>query len=289
MSTSTARTLKHSPKVAPKATPFIKWVGGKAKLMAQLNPLMPDGVDRLRHVEPFIGGGAMFFARAPKRARISDINPELINVYRCVKSRVEDVIEELQHLAQGHSKEAYYRVRTRYNAERDAEDHVRAARFVYLNKTCFNGLHRVNRKGEFNVPAGSYKNPRIVNEDVLRRASATLRRTKIACGSFEDLIRDARPGDFVYFDPPYVPVSDTANFTNYAKNGFGLDEQTRLADVYRELDRRGCKLMLSNSDAKLVHTLYRDFNIDYVAAGRAINCNGRNRGKVREVVVRNYQ
>jgi DNA adenine methylase len=160
--------------------------------------------------------------------------------------------------------------------------------FLYLNKTCFNGLHRVNREGRFNVPAGRYVNPRIVNAEALRAAGRLLRYAELHCESFEVLLSLARPGDFVYLDPPYQPVSSTANFTAYARDGFSLDDQTRLRDVFAELDRRGCKLMLSNSDVPVIHELYKRYRIDKVAALRAVNCDGRNRGRVSEVV-RNYQ
>jgi DNA adenine methylase len=160
--------------------------------------------------------------------------------------------------------------------------------FIYLNKTCFNGLHRVNRKGEFNVPVGSYKNPKILNEEGLYAASHALQNANLRCTGFESLLENAKPGDFVYFDPPYEPVSETASFTSYAQGGFSREDQIRLRDVYRALDRRGCKLMLSNSDVPFIRELYQHFRIDTVAAPRAINCNARKRGKVSEVVVRNY-
>ncbi|MEM7608657.1 MAG: DNA adenine methylase [Myxococcota bacterium] len=268
-------------------TPFLKWVGGKGRILPQLQPLLPAGVDRMRHVEPFVGGGALFFSRLPKRALLRDINPNLINAYETLRDDVESLIPELEKLALHHSPERYYRVRERYNA--GGSSLQRAAMFIYLNKTCFNGLHRVNRRGEFNVPVGRYKNPRIADVDGLRAASAALSHTKIEHGGFEGLIKHARPGDFVYFDPPYEPVSRTASFTSYAQSGFSQEDQTRLRDVFRELDRRGCKLMLSNSDVPFIRELYADFHIDFVAAPRAINCNARKRGRVREVVVRNYR
>jgi len=242
----------------------------------------------MRHVEPFVGGGALFFSRRPSRALLTDVNPGLLGAYAAVRDDVERVIQALRGLASQHSKESYYRIRERYNRSQRLASSTRAAMFIYLNKTCFNGLHRVNRKGEFNVPAGSYKNPRILNEDALHAASAALRGAKLLCAPFEALLESAKPGDFVYFDPPYEPVSSTASFTSYAQDGFGREDQTRLRDVYRELDRRGCKLMLSNSDMPFIRGLYRDFQIDTVAAARAINCNAAKRGKVSEVVVRNY-
>jgi len=242
----------------------------------------------MRHVEPFVGGGALFFARRPERALLMDINPALIAAYAAVRDQVESVVRCLRQLASQHSKETYYRVRTRYNEDRRASAARRAAMFVYLNRTCFNGLHRVNRRGEFNVPVGAYKNPRILDEDRLLAASFALRDTELRCAGFESLIEHAKPGDFIYFDPPYAPVSATASFTSYARDGFAREDQTKLRDVYRALDRRGCKLMLSNSDVPFIRGLYREFRVDTVAAPRAINCNAKKRGKVTELVVTNY-
>ncbi|MFW6051514.1 MAG: DNA adenine methylase [Myxococcota bacterium] len=266
----------------------MKWVGGKGRILPQLLPLLPPGAELMRHVEPFVGGGAMFFARRPERALLSDVNPDLVATYETVRDRVEAVIEALVPLARDHSKEHYYRARDRYNRNRGLTHAERAALFIYLNKTCFNGLYRVNRKGEFNVPAGRYKNPRVLDEDMLRSASAALQHADIRCQGFEELLEAARPGDFIYFDPPYAPLSPTANFTGYASGGFDRDDQRRLHEVFRELDRRGCRMMLSNSDVPFVRYLYRAWRIDVVAAPRAVSCNGRGRGKVTEVVVRNY-
>jgi len=266
----------------------VKWAGGKGRLLSQLRPLLPLGIARMRHVEPFVGGGALFFARMPERALLTDINPTLVATYAAIRDDVQSVVEGLRALAGRHSKESYYQVRERYNEGRRLSASRRAAMFIYLNKTCFNGLHRVNRKGEFNVPVGSYKNPRILNEDGLYAASHALQNAKLECTGFESLLENAKPGDFVYFDPPYEPVSETASFTSYARDGFSQEDQTRLRDVYRALGRRGCRLMLSNSDVPFVRELYQDFRIDTVAAARAINCNAKKRGKVSEVVVRNY-
>ena len=257
-------------------------------MLSQLRPLLPKGVEHMRHVEPFVGGGALFFSRRPRRALLTDINPTLVAAYGVIRDDVEAVIGALRGLAGSHSKESYYEVRERYNQGRRVATAKRAAMFIYLNKTCFNGLHRVNRKGEFNVPVGSYKNPRILNEEGLRGASRALHGTKLECSPFDALLENAKPGDFVYFDPPYEPVSQTANFTAYARDGFSQEDQTRLRDVYEALDRRGCKLMLSNSDVPFIRHLYKDFNIATVAAPRAINCNAKKRGKVSEIVARNY-
>jgi DNA adenine methylase len=242
----------------------------------------------MRHVEPFVGGGALFFSRRPRRALLTDINPALVSTYAAIRDDVDGVIGALRGLADCHSKESYYQVRERYNQRRRASTTKRAAMFIYLNKTCFNGLHRVNRKGEFNVPVGSYKKPRILNEEGLRAASRVLEGAHLRCAPFDALIEHAKPGDFIYFDPPYEPVSQTSSFTSYARDGFSQEDQTRLRDVYRALDRRGCKLMLSNSDVPFIRNLYSTFNIDTVAAPRAINCNAKKRGKVSEVVIRNY-
>lgn len=249
---------------------------------------MPPGVELMRHVEPFIGGGALFFNKGPERALLNDLNPELINVYTQVRDDVESLIGELEKMARKHDgQDSYYEARDRYNKKRLSE-RSRAAHFIYLNKTCFNGLHRVNRKGEFNVPAGRYKNPNICDEAGLRAASRALQKAELHCESFEFLVKSAKPGDFVYLDPPYAPMSETANFTAYAAEDFGIEAQIRLRDVYVELDRRGCKLMLSNSDVPVIRDLYGEFTIHTVAAPRAINCNAGRRGLVSEVVVCNY-
>lgn len=286
--TTSAAVVARAERETPEAAPFVKWVGGKGRLLSQLRPLLPPGVEQMRHVEPFVGGGALFFSRRPRRALLTDINPSLVAAYTAIRDDVETVIGGLRRLARCHSKESYYQVRERYNQSRRVSTSTRAAMFIYLNKTCFNGLHRVNRNGAFNVPVGAYKNPRILNEDGLQAASAALQGADLRCASFDSLLENAKPGDFVYFDPPYEPVSRTASFTSYARDGFSQDDQTRLRDVYKALDRRGCKLMLSNSDVPFIRDLYRDFEVDTVAAPRAINCDATKRGKVSEVVVRNY-
>jgi len=284
-SAAVAARIEQQPR---EAAPFVKWAGGKGRLLSQLRPLLPKGGEHMRHVEPFVGGGALFFSRRPRRALLTDINPALVSTYAAIRDDVAGVIGALRELADRHSKESYYQVRERYNQQRRASSTKRAAMFIYLNKTCFNGLHRVNRKGEFNVPVGSYKNPRILNEEVLRAASHALEGAHLECAPFDALIENAKPGDFIYFDPPYEPVSQTSSFTSYARDGFSREDQTRLRDVYQALDRRGCKLMLSNSNVPFIRNLYSTFNIDTVAAPRAINCNAKKRGKVSEVVVRNY-
>jgi DNA adenine methylase len=287
MPTSTARKL--SPVIsAAKASPFVKWVGGKGKLRHALEALMPPGVELMRHVEPFMGGGALFFARGPERALLCDVNRDLVRTYEMVRDELNGVIRHLEKLSRGHGQERYYEVRERYNARSEQSPAERAAMFIYLNKTCFNGLYRVNRSGSFNVPMGRYTNPTILDRATLTAASQALRNAELRNVPFEALLSDARPGDFIYMDPPYEPVSRTANFTSYAMDGFSQDDQRRLRDVYRELDRRGAKLMLSNSDVPFIRELYRGFRIDTVQAPRAVSCDPSTRGPVSEVVVRNY-
>ncbi len=285
-SAAVAARIEQQPR---EAVPFVKWVGGKGRLLSQMRPLLPSGIEHMRHVEPFVGGGALFFSRRPGRALLTDINPTLVAAYCEIRDDVQGVIAVLRGLAGRHSKESYYQVRERYNQGRRVSASRRAAMFIYLNKTCFNGLHRVNRKGEFNVPVGSYENPRILNEEGLYAASRALKHAQLQCAPFDALLEDAKPGDFIYFDPPYEPVSQTASFTAYDRNGFSQEDQTRLRDVYKALDRRGSKLMLSNSDVPFIRDLYKDFNIDTVAAPRAINCDAKKRGKVSEVIIRNYR
>jgi DNA adenine methylase len=270
------------------ATPFLKWVGGKGKLERSLSAWYPPGIELMRHVEPFIGGGAVFFARAPERALLCDINRDLVQTYVSVRDEVSLVVRHLERLAAGHGEESYYKVRERYNARDHKTLAERAALFVYLNKTCFNGLYRVNKSGHFNVPMGRYAKPAIADVATLKAASLTLAQADIRCLPFEALVAEAKPGDFVYLDPPYEPVSRTANFTAYASDGFTQADQTRLRDVFRELDRRGSKLMLSNSNVPFIRELYRGYQFDEVLAARAVSCDPKKRGAVTELVIRNY-
>jgi DNA adenine methylase len=284
---SLAVNRSSAPERAP-SSPFVKWVGGKGKLGHTLAQLMPRGVELMRHVEPFVGGGALFFSRQPARALLCDINEDLVTTYKAVRDEVERVIPHLHRFSQAHGPEHYYEIREQYNARNQRSNAQRAAMFIYLNKTCFNGLYRVNRRGQFNVPIGRYAKPAIADVPTLRAASARLQSADIRCASFETLLSEARPGDFVYMDPPYEPVSRTANFTGYAQDGFSQDAQRRLRDVFRELDRRGAKLMLSNSDVPFIRDLYRGYQLDVVMAPRAVSCDASARGPVAEVVVRNY-
>jgi DNA adenine methylase len=238
-----------------------------------------------------VGSAAVFFdlrERFPgMQALLSDNNEELINCYEAVRDDVEGLIRRLRVHASAHGRGHFYAVRDEDPAGMPAVR--RAARMIYLNKTCFNGLWRVNSAGRFNVPMGAYAEPRICQADLLRSASRALRGVRMKAQDFADAVLGARRGTFVYIDPPYDPLSRTAYFTAYTQGGFGPEEQERLARVFRDLDARGCLVMLSNSDTPFIRELYRGFRIESVLARRAINSNGARRGPVREVVVMNYR
>jgi len=263
--------------------PFLKWAGGKNKLIQQYIPYFPKKFKT--YYEPFLGGGAIFFYLNPQLAVLTDINAELVNTYRCVKNNVEELILLLKEHQLKHSKEYYYGVR-QGNGVTPVE---KAARLIYLNKTCFNGLYRENSKGEFNVPIGKYKNPKICNAALLRSVSAALQPTQIDVRPFEDILKYASSSDdFVYFDPPYYPLSPTSNFTAYSRYSFSQDDQIRLKEVFAELAGRDVKVMLSNSDSQFIRELYREFNIHSISASRLINSNAMKRGKITEVLITSY-
>ena len=268
------------------ARPIVKWVGGKRHLLPELLRNIPENYNR--YFEPFLGGGALFFALRPGDACISDGNKELINSYRVVKDHVHELIEDLKR--HRNSEEYFLKIR---NIDRDESyghlsDVQRASRFLYLNKTCFNGLYRVNSLGQFNVPFGHYKNPRIVDAENLISCSLLLRNAEIRHADFSEILKHVRRGDFVYFDPPYVPLSDTSNFTSYTKDGFDRDMQCKLARVCDTLHTMGVRFLLSNSDTELVHELYRRYTVKRVFAPRFVNACAEGRGKIAEVLVRNY-
>lgn len=268
------------------ARPFLKWAGGKGQLMPQLEPLLPSRPVR-RYFEPFVGSAALFFALRPGRATLSDVNAELVECYRAVQTDVDGVIEALS--AHRYEEKAYYRVREQDPGGLAVPE--RAARTIYLNKTGYNGLYRVNRAGRFNVPFGRYTNPGFASResfDNLRACSRALAGVRLLVRDFGDVVRDAREGDLVYFDPPYVPVSETSDFTAYVPGGFGPREQERLVSVVNALSDRGVLVMLSNSDTPIVRDLYARYRIDVVSASRSINSRANRRGKIAEVVVRNY-
>ena len=265
-----------------RAAPVLKWAGGKTRLLPEILPRLPPRLGRYH--EPFFGGGALFFRLQPRDASLSDANEELITVYRSVRDDVERLIVELGR--HRYEREYYYGMRALDPA--DLSDIERAARTIYLNRTCFNGLYRVNRRGQFNVPMGSYANPVICQADRLRAVSELLRHVDVRQGDYASCAEEAREGDFVYFDPPYQPISKTASFTSYTANDFGEADQAALADTFRGLTDRGVRCLLSNSDTPLIRELYEGFQVEAVLAPRAISRNGAGRRAVLEVLVRNY-
>jgi len=275
--------------MSARAQPFLKWVGGKAQLLRQFEPFLPQRIDR--YVEPFLGGGAVFFHlkhRFPEmKAQLSDINEELITAYQAVRDFPDQLMHRLdEHLRDyNRDRRSYFgEVRSRHALPRLAVVE-RAARMIFLNKTCFNGLWRVNARGEFNVPIGSHRNPALYDSGNLLAASAALQGVGLATQDFRMSLAGAGAGDFVYVDPPYVPVSATANFTSYAKESFGPAEQQELAAGVAAAAGRGARVMLSNSDVPFVRDLYRPFTLHSVRARRAVNRDGAGRGLVNEVLV----
>lgn len=274
----------------PAPQPFLKWVGGKRQLLSELRARVELARPYARYHEPFVGGGALFFdlygqqKLGRSKARLSDNNPRLIEAYEGVQRNVEQVIALLEQHQSAHSEEHFYRVRATVPEDKIAC----AARLIYLNRTCFNGLYRENSKGEFNVPMGRYKNPLICNASNLRAVSKALGRCQIHRSHFTAVLDRAEAGDLVYFDPPYDPVSKTSNFTSYHRDPFGEDAQRSLADVFRRLHGRGVKLLLSNSDTPLIQELYAPYTVETVMACRRVNSRADKRGVVREVLVRNF-
>lgn len=272
-----------------KISPFVKWAGGKTQLLDEIISRLPETYDR--YYEPFAGGGAVLFGIQPRNAHINDINSQLINVYRRIKEDPEKIISCIKKL-DGHAcdKEYYYKNRKQYNTkiERGILDEESAALFIWLNKHCFNGLYRVNKDGLFNVPYNNRTTGDSINEENIRNISLYLQHVEICNLDFADFCKDVQKGDFVYFDSPYVPESKTADFTAYTEGGFGLEEHKRLARLYRQLDKKGAKLMLSNNGVKLIYELYSGYNIDKVDAKRMINSKSEKRVG-REVLITNYE
>lgn len=276
-----------------KAKPFLKWVGGKGQLLVQFENLLPKQYNS--YFEPFIGGGAVFFSLSPKKASINDINKTLVQTYIHIKEDVEKLITSLKKLEKEflskepeQRKEYYYALREKYNSL-PAEDFNKTLYFLFFNKTAFNGVYRENSKGGFNVPMGSYTNPKIVDEENIREVSKVLSNTKITSGSFVDAVKNAKAGDFVYFDPPYHPLSETSSFTSYSKDSFTKEDQIKLRDLFVELDKKGVYVMLSNSSAPFIKEIYSAYKQIPVYATRMINSKSDKRGKISEVVIVNYQ
>jgi len=268
------------------AHPFVKWAGGKRQLIPQIKEYLPQ--DYNKYLEPFVGGGALFFHLKPGNAVLIDINEDLINCYNVIKNHVSELIQSLKK--HKNDKDYYYKVRS---ADREIEsfkkwtDVEKASRTIFMNRCCYNGLYRVNSKGFFNVPFGRYKNPNFCNEKNLNAVHKALISARLIQGSFETCLNYAEKDDLVYFDPPYHPLSETANFTSYTKYNFGRESQIKLRDVFKQLDDRGCKLMLSNSYNDFVLDLYERFNIITLNAKRAINSDASKRGEIKEILVLN--
>lgn len=292
------------------AKPFIKWAGGKTQLLTQFENILPHNLEEAEHftyIEPFVGGGAMLFHMLQKytnigRVIINDINPNLITAYRVIRDTPERLITDLKMLQREFRqnsneearKEYFLRIRKSYN-EDTHNDVTNTAMFIFLNRTCFNGLYRVNSKGYFNVPFGKYTNPTICDEELLLEDSKILQNVEILCGDYTLIERYVDNNTFIYFDPPYRPLSTTSSFTSYSKENFDDTEQTRLAHFFARLSRYGCKMMLSNSDCcaqnpndTFFENLYGNFIIDKVHASRFVNAIPSKRRKLTEILVRNY-
>jgi DNA adenine methylase len=277
-----------------KAKPFVKWVGGKRQLLKQFRDMdlyPPHNFDAYKNTyfEPFAGGGAVFFDLLPKKAILSDSNKDLVITYNVIKNNVEDLIKSLRK--HKHNKEYFLKIRAQKVST--LSDIEIASRFIYLNRTCFNGMYRVNSKGEFNVPFGDNKNPLICDEVNLKKVSVSLQKVTINHADYKNVLKKAKKGDFVYFDPPYYPINKTSSFTAYTADSFLDKEQIELRDTFYELHKRGCFVMLSNSDTPFINKIYSEFKdkkikISKVQAGRVINSKGTGRGKITEVLVTNY-
>lgn len=272
--------------------PIVKWVGGKRQLLPEIKENMPKSYST--YYEPFLGGGAVFFDELPKKAVVNDFNEELITTYKVIKNNKDALVEELYNHKAANNEDYFYSVREwdRLEGYENRSDVEVAGRFIYLNKTCYNGLYRVNQSGEFNTPFGRYKNPNIVNEVRIGALHNYLNNNDITFKNedFEDAVKYIRKGAFVYFDPPYQPISSNSNYTGYTAGGFDEDDQIRLKKLCDKLNQRGVKFLLSNSNVPFIQNLYdeEDYEIKVVGANRAINSKGNKRGKVEEVLIKNY-
>ncbi len=302
--------MSSTMEVATKCKPFLKWAGGKGQLIKDIEAQLPVELrtgELTKYVEPFVGGGAVFFYIAQKYTTIErfyllDVNDDLINCYKAVKEDVEELIGYLKKLQEDYlprdeadRKEYYLDMRVQFNGEKqEGFDTRTAGKLIFLNRTCFNGLYRVNKRGLFNVPFGRYKNPRICNEKNLRSVSEILQRADIVCGDFTESETYIDKNTVVYFDPPYRPLSATASFTSYSKDRFTENDQLKLAEFCRLVDKKEAKFLLSNSDPKnedptdhFFEDNYQGFCIDKVKASRAINCKASGRGQINELIITN--
>lgn len=303
------RTVRYEKSKSVTLKPFVKWVGGKSQLVDEIEKMLPTDGEKVltKYAEPMVGGGALFFSILSKydfnELYISDINAELINAYQVVKNDVDNLIAKLNEMQmlflpmdENGRKYFYYTVRERFNSTTLTEETAteKAAQFIFLNKTCFNGLYRVNRKGEFNVPMGAYKNPTICDDENLRNIHEALQNVTIVCGDYTFSKSFIDKNTFVYLDPPYRPISETSGFTSYNSDVFDDNEQIRLSKFIDEINLVGAKIVLSNSDPKNVNEddnffddLYKNYKINRVAASRAINSKGDKRGKINELLICN--
>lgn len=275
-----AKTIVENPH------PFLKWAGGKRQLLSQIDLYIPKSFNK--YIEPFVGGGALFFYLLPKNAILNDINQDLINTYRVIKENVSELITSLKK--HKNEEEYFYKIRSvdrNLDEFKTWSDVEKASRIIYLNRCCYNGLYRVNSKGYFNAPFGKYKNPKICNEENLKLVHKVLKDVKLMNTSFELCLNYAKKDDFIYFDPPYVPISESANFTSYTKSSFKKEDQIKLFNVFKELDQKGCKLLLSNSYNEFILKLYKNYQINIVYAKRAINSNPDKRGEIKEILIIN--
>lgn len=274
----------------PLVSPILKWVGGKRQLLDVIIPLIPK---YSTYYEPFVGGGAVLFSLQPKKAVINDSNGELINVYNIIKNNPEELINKLQEHKKNNTEDYFYEIRALdrdKNTYEQLTDVDRAARVIYLNKTCYNGLFRVNNAGEFNTPWGRYKNPNIVNETTIKALNKYFNSSniKILEGNYTECLKSIRKGAFVYLDPPYMPISNSSSFTGYTSDGFNEEEQLKLKELCDNLDSKGIKFLLSNSSCPFIEDLYKNYIIEKVPAKRMVNSISSKRGFVDEVLVRNY-
>jgi len=270
--------------------PFLKWVGGKRQVIPEILTHLPKNISSLNYCEPFIGGGALFFHLEPKKAIINDYNDELINVYKVIKNNLEELLGDLKK--HQNTSEYFYQIRgiDRQPLFDELTNVQHASRIIYLNKTCFNGLYRVNSLGEFNSPFGRYTNPNIVNEPVLRAVSKYLNSSEITIlnGDYERVLNAVTADTFVYLDPPYHPISESSNFTGYVQGGWTEKHQIRLKKACDDLDKKGVKFLLSNSSAPFIKELYSEYKIHSINANRSINSDGEKRGQIEELLIKNY-
>lgn len=267
---------------------MLKWAGGKRSLLPSIMDKIPDNFNK--YMEPFVGGGAMFFELRNRglitSTILSDLNSDLISLYTIIRDRPGELIESIENMDYKNNREDFNSARDEFNS--DPTPVRKAALMMYLNRHCFNGLYRVNLSGKFNVPFGRYNNPNIPSNDQIMEVSGALKGVELRYSDFETVMREAQKGDFIYLDPPYQPISETSRFTSYSSGGFGDKEQRRLAKTFRDAAKAGVFLMLSNSNSPFIMELYSDFNISNILAARNINSNGKGRGKINEVLITNY-